>query len=300
MSMGQIPAKQWLPGDAPVAVVILALNEAHHLEAMLRNISGWAQEVFLVDSFSADATVDIALAHGVHVVQRRFRGFGDQWNFALRTLPITARWTMKLDPDERLTEAFKAEARQRLRDADEAGFSVPIRLFFLGRPLAHVLRLTRLWRTGAASFSDVAANEHAHVDGAMGRLQGEIEHHDSPNLEHWLHKQNRYSTAEAAMRFHDRALADTPALFGTSLQRRMWLKRHFWKMPGRYVLLFWHHFLLLGAWRAGRVGWIWSRLRTEIFRMQEYKLLEMQMLGRVPAPLVFHAGTPDPRVEQYD
>ena len=207
MSVGQIAVKQWLPGDAPVAVVILALNEAHHLDAMLRNVSGWAQEVFLVDSFSADATVDIALAHGVHVVQRRFRGFGDQWNFALRTLPITARWTMKLDPDERLTQAFKAETRQRLRDADAAGFSVPIRLFFLGRPLAHVLRLTRVWRTGAASFSDVVANEHAHVDGAVGRLQGEIEHHDSPNLEHWLHKQNRYSTAEAAMRFRNQALA---------------------------------------------------------------------------------------------
>lgn len=300
MSHDQIPLKQWPRGDAPVAVVILALNEAHHLDAMLRNIEGWAQEVFLVDSFSADATVDIALAHGVHVVQRRFRGFGDQWNFALDTLPITARWTMKLDPDERLTEAFKAETRQRLRDADQAGFSVPIRLFFLGRPLAHVLRLTRLWRTGAARFSDVAANEHAHVEGTVARIEGEIEHHDSPNLEHWLHKQNRYSSAEAAMRYRDLALADTPTLSGTSLQRRMWLKRHFWKIPGRYVLLFWHHFLLLGAWRAGRVGWIWARLRTEVFRMQEYKFLEMQMLEGVPPPLVTHVGPPDARVEQYD
>jgi len=42
-------------------------------------------------------------------VQRRFRGFGDQWNFALRELPITAPWTMKLDPDERLSDTLKQE-----------------------------------------------------------------------------------------------------------------------------------------------------------------------------------------------
>jgi hypothetical protein len=34
--------------------------------------------------------VDIALRYGVRVVQRCFRGFGDEWNFALRTLPIMA------------------------------------------------------------------------------------------------------------------------------------------------------------------------------------------------------------------
>ena len=82
---------------------MIARNEAHNMEAVLDNIAGWAKEVFLVDSYSTDATVDIAVKHGVYVVQRRFRGFGDQWNFALSALPISAPWTMKLDPDERLT-----------------------------------------------------------------------------------------------------------------------------------------------------------------------------------------------------
>ena len=102
-----LPGGCWEPGILPVAVVMISLNEAHNLEAVLQNLSGWAQEVFLVDSYSADDTIDIALKHGVQVVQRRFRGFGDQWNFALRELPITAPWTMKLDPDERLTDELK-------------------------------------------------------------------------------------------------------------------------------------------------------------------------------------------------
>ena len=88
----------WQPGIAPVAVVMISLNEANNMEAVLENLKGWAQEVFLVDSYSQDETVDIALRHGVQVVQRGFHGFGEQWNFALEQLPITAHWTMKLDP----------------------------------------------------------------------------------------------------------------------------------------------------------------------------------------------------------
>lgn len=98
----------WQPGAAPVAVVMISLNEGHNLRAVCENLKGWAQEVFLVDSFSQDETVDIALEYGIHVVQRRFRGFGDQWNFALQELPISAPWTMKLDPDERLSDALKS------------------------------------------------------------------------------------------------------------------------------------------------------------------------------------------------
>ena len=64
--------------------------------------------------------MDIALRHGVYVVQRKFDGFGDQWNFALQ-LPIAAPWTMKLDPDERLTDELKAgPSRPSLRMTPKA------------------------------------------------------------------------------------------------------------------------------------------------------------------------------------
>src|SRR5205814_7810800 len=101
--------KAWQAGSVPVAVIMIPLNEAHNMESVLQNLKGWAQEVYLVGSYSSDGTVDIALGLGVSVVQRRFRGFGDQWSFALRELPITAPWTMKLDPDERLSATLTRE-----------------------------------------------------------------------------------------------------------------------------------------------------------------------------------------------
>lgn len=299
MSEGADAAPRWAPGSAPVAVIMIALNEAHHMEAVLANLRGWAQEVFLVDSYSGDGTVDIALKHGVHVVQRAFRGFGDQWNFALRELPVTALWTMKLDPDERITEDLKREIIEATRSASVGGFSCAIRLFFMGRPLPIRLRLTRLWRTGAARFSDVAANEHAQVDGSIATLISDIEHHDSPDLHHWLDKQNRYTTAEAVAAYEGRKLAAEPRLLGTAFERRMWLKTHYTKLPFRYLAMFLYHYLWLGAWRAGWVGYAWSRLRCDVYRIWEYKLREMRISGRLPVQRPPGPGKSDPRVPQY-
>ena len=201
---------QWTPGKVPIAVVMISLNESHNMEEVIQNLKGWAHEVFLVDSYSSDSTLDIALKHGVRVVQRSFRGFGDQWNFAANELPINAPWTMKLDPDERLTDDLKQEIGSAIAcDAFDA-YSCHIRLFFMERGLPIRLNLTRVWRTGSATFASVQANEHALVRGSTGRLASEIEHHDSPDLEHWLNKQNRYTTAEAVVAYTKGALADVP------------------------------------------------------------------------------------------
>lgn len=285
---------------APVAVVMIALNEGHNMEAVLRNLAGWAQEVFLVDSLSRDETVDIALRHGVHVAQRAFRGFGDQWNFALGALPIRAPWTMKLDPDERLSDELKRSIVAAIEVDEADGFSVERRLWFMTRSLPVKHRGVRIWRTGTCRFSDVRVNEHPIVDGVVRRVAGELEHHDSPDLEHWIDKQNRYSTAEAIGTHLGSKLAAEPRLFGTALERRMWVKKHFMKIPFRYQMMFLYHYLFLGAWRAGWVGYAWSRLRCEVYRMWEYKLREIRITGRLPLKRAIGPGQPDPRVPQYD
>lgn len=287
-------------GSVPVAIVMISLNEGHNIRSALQSVAGWAQEVFLVDSFSADDTVTIALEYGVCIVQRPFAGFGDQWNFAISSLPITAPWTMKLDPDERLTEAIKLEIEGALRKDAFDGFFLKLRLFFMGRPLPVRLNLLRLWRSGSAKMTEVSVNEHLVVNGTVGQLNADIEHHDSPDLDHWLEKQNRYTTAEAVIAYNRSALADTPRLLGTPLQRRMWLKKNFYRMPGRYLALFLYHLLFQGVWRAGWVGITWCHLRVMVMRLVEYKRREMQLTGRMPVKRYYGLGKPDARVRQFE
>lgn len=292
--------KKWAKGDIPIAVVLISLNEGHNMEGVLENLKGWAQEVFLVDSYSQDDTVEIALSYGVHVVQRRFRGFGDQWNFAMRELPITAPWTMKLDPDERISNELKDSIGSALHIAHYQAFEVRRYLYFLGKRLPVSHDILRLWCTGYCKFSDVAVNEHPIVHVQAYLLEGALEHHDSPNLHHWFIKQNRYTTSEAEWQYLGKELSVEPRFFGNALQRRMWLKKYFWHFPLRYVLLFSYHYLVLGAWRAGRTGFYWAQLRTFVYRQWEMKSYEMSISGLLYKNIPESPGVPDSRVTQFD
>lgn len=297
--MSDAQRRVWSPGSAPVAIVMISLNEAHNMEAVLQNLQGWAQEIFLVDSYSRDATIDIALAYGAHVVQRPFRGFGGQWNFAVNDLPITAPWTMKVDPDERLSDELKSEIEKALSRNDCDGLTVLRRWWFMDKPLPIHDRILRVWRTRTCRFSDVSVNEHPQVDGRQCEVAGELEHHDSPDLDHWFEKQNRYSTAEAINAVKGGEMAAGPKLFGTRLERRMWLKRRLQRLPFASLLMFFYYWLWMGAWRAGRVGFIASRLWADNWRFRAYKRYEIERTGRLPVKRAYGSGEPDPRVPQY-
>lgn len=253
------------------------------MRAVLENVAGLAQEIFLVDSFSTDDTVEIALEFGVNVVQRPFTGFGDQWNFAVCELPISAPWTMKLDPDERITPTLAKSLRKALSRCDFDGYTVDRRLWFMGRALPVRQRILRIWRTGTCRFSDVLVNEYPVIAGSVGHVSGDLDHYDSPDLHHWFEKQNGYTTAEATIAFERRNLAAVPAIFGSALQRRMWLKRAYKFVPLRHLLMFLYCYLWLGAWRTGRAGFIWARLRADVYRFIDYKVAEMKLRQRSPA-----------------
>jgi len=297
----KIKYTQWLAGKAPVAVVMISLNEGHNMAEVIHNLKGWAQEVFLVDSYSVDQTVDIALANGVHVVQRRFQGFGDQWNFALNALPINAPWVMKLDPDERLTDEFKESIIRITSENNCQGIIIKRRLWFMGTVLPISQEILRIWKTGTCQFTKAKVNEHPIVSGPTKLSAGYIEHHDSPNLDHWVAKQNNYSTAEAFSLYEGQPFDIEPKIFGDELQRRMWLKKNFWKIPGRYLILYLYHLIVLGSWRAGKIGMIWAHLRTEVYQMCEYKKIEIERSGKkIFLKIPINSGKPDSRVKQYE
>lgn len=285
---------------APLAIVMITLNEGHNMRSVLDNVTPWAEEVWIVDSYSRDDTVSIALEYGANVVQRRFRGFGDQWNFALRELPVKAEWTMKLDPDERLADELKQSIEANISDDTCDGMWLVRRLWFMGRPLGVKQKILRVWRTGRAHFTDVAVNEHPIVEGNTIEVSGEMEHRDSPDLDHWLAKQNSYSTAEAIIAHQKGDLAAEPKLLGTPLERRMWIKRNFYHFPFRYLALFLYSYFITGAFRAGKAGYMWARLRVDIKRHTEYKIKEITMTGQLPEKRLGGSGEIDGRVRQFD
>lgn len=264
-----------------LAVLFITLNEEYHIGAAIDNVKDIASEIWVVDSGSTDKTVAVAEAKGAKVVFHKFENFGAQWNFALN-LPIKSAWTMKMDPDERLGRELKAQIADAISKGDSDGYSFRRVLYFMGRKLGSMTNeVVRIWKTGQCKFTDVAVNEHPIVDGKVAHLEGLMEHYDSRDLHQWVEKQNRYSSLEAIRWFKGDANAARPKLFGNSLERRMWLKVAFFRLPFRYIVLFIYYYFVKGLWKSGYEGRAFIRYRIWNWRLREDKVREMRNVGRL-------------------
>ncbi len=291
-----------------LSVIILTFNEEANLAAALDSVKGWAAEVFVVDSYSTDRTVDIALereADGVHVVQHRFENYSAQWNWALTHLPISQPWVLKLDADERATEAFRREVDARVLNAEpeEDAFIVHWRLIFMGRWLKwgglYPNGNIRLWRRGKGRFERRAVNEHLLVDGKVGVITAPIDHHDYKSLGHWIDRHNRYSAMEARALMGGNVTGQTePRLFGRPSQRRMWLRQWYYRMPGRTVFYFLYRYFLRLGLLDGVAGFRFAFLHATFMYWIDLKRDEYLATKELPVVLWPPRGTPHPVVAQ--
>ena len=291
---------------ADIAIVILTFNEEANLPAALDSVRGWASEVFVVDSFSTDSTVDIALERagdGVHVVQHAFLDYSKQWNWALTSLPIRSAWTLKLDADEGVTDAFKLEVDQIIANASPGLEGVYFRrLFhFMGKPLywggVSSNYVMHLWRTGKAVFEDRAVNEHALVRGETQRIGSFVEHHDFKSLADWIDKHNRYSSIEARCFIEGNVTGEvTPRIFGSPDERRMWWRRAFWAMPCRTLLYFLYRYLARLGCLDGTAGLRYCYLHAAYRYWTTLKVAEYDLRGVMPEVRWAARGEPHPTV----
>ena len=95
----------------PVSVIVPIKNEAENLPRCLDSVA-WADQIFVVDSQSADGSQRIAEKLGARVVQFEFNGtWPKKKNWALEHLPLRNDWVFILDADEVLPATAEAEFR---------------------------------------------------------------------------------------------------------------------------------------------------------------------------------------------
>lgn len=268
-----------------LSVIFITKNEEFHIGNAIDSVTDLAEQIFVVDSGSSDGTVRLAKEKGAVVFEHPFKNFGDQWNWALDNCPIKSEWTMKMDPDERLSESLKKDIAKICSEKnDVTGLEFDRVLWFMGKRIPSWRdRVLRVWRTGQCRFTDVAVNEYPLVKGRVIRLQGLMEHLDSRDLHHWVEKQNKYTTAEALRRLRGEPMAQMPKLFGSRLERRMWIKKLFFKLPFRYGLMFCHLYFGKRLFLLGRTGLECALLRMWSRRLIEQKMVEAITTGRMPS-----------------
>lgn len=185
-----------------LSVIVITRNG----EAWIRRCLGsaaWADEIVVLDSGSTDRTVDICRELGATVqVTEDWPGHGPQKNRALDR--ARGDWVLSLDHDEWVTAELREEIERTLASpGDRAAFVIPRRSSFCGRFMRHSGwwpdYVTRLFRRGAARFSEDHMHDRLIVNGATGRLSQPVMHEAITDLDQMIAKMNAYSSASAVM-----------------------------------------------------------------------------------------------------
>jgi glycosyltransferase involved in cell wall biosynthesis len=278
-------------GTIAVSVIIATRNEAKNLPRCLEALREFA-EVYVIDSQSSDETVEIARAYGAKVVQFHYRGgWPKKRQWAMDTLPISNHWILLLDADEIVTPELAAEIRAAIQNPMLNGYFIILQTCFMGRALHHGdvgLWKLALFRRGKGRFecrlreqdvsmADMEIHEHVVAEGVTARLGQPIIHRNVDSLSRYIQKHDEYSNWEARVLLQRRDDNELPAtLWGTQAQRRRWLKKKLFAIPGSPILLFLYRYLFRLGFLDGVPGLIYCGFQAIQMFHTKAKIYELR------------------------
>lgn len=187
---------------ARLSAYILAYNQAHKIKAAIDSVQ-FADEIVLVDSYSTDATAEIAKNLGARVVQVEFKGFGDLRNQAISHCQY--EWILSIDSDERCTPEAQAEIQTIIQASDaKDAYLVPRKNIFMNRWIKHSwpypnYRQPQLFKKQAMRYTLEPVHEgYEMLPGkTLAKMQQAIWQIPFVSLTEMLEKTNRYSSLGA-------------------------------------------------------------------------------------------------------
>ena len=277
-----------------LSVIILTYNEELHIRRCLENVAPVAKEVFIIDSFSTDRTLDIAREFGnVHILQNRWENnYARQFNWGLEHADITTQWVLRLDADEYLMPELVTELREKLPGlpGDVTGIIFNRRHIFMGKWMRrgiYPVKLLRVFRYGKGMCEQRLMDEHIQLtEGHAVEFEHDFCDHNLNNLSWFCHKHVNYAIREAVdlldIELDLTGAAETDdhkEISPQALAKRM--KKHkyaqqplFW----RSFAYFCYRYFLKGACLDGKIGFIWTFLQGWWYRtLADAKVLEIKL-----------------------
>lgn len=182
-----------------LSAVVITRNEASNIVECLQCLD-FADEVVVLDNGSTDGTRELARSLGAKVFEAAdWPGFGIQKNRALDL--STGTWVLSIDADERVSADLRQAILKVISGDAPDVFRFPRLSSYCGQYMRHSGwypdHVVRLFRRGAARFSEDLVHERLLVNGAVGLIDVPLLHLSFPNFESVLDKVNRYSSAGA-------------------------------------------------------------------------------------------------------
>lgn len=264
-----------------LSVIILTYNEELHIARCLDNVSPIAKEIFIIDCYSTDNTLEIAAKYpNVTILQNKWVNYATQFNWALENAPVKTDWVLRLDADEYLTEELKTEMEKKIPvlDNDVAGIVLPLRRVFLGRIIRrgmNQVRLLRMFRYGKARSEVRFMDEHIELlEGHTVEFDNEFADDNLNNLSWWTQKHIGYAIREAVdlldMEYDltGSAAKDEKLVISEQAKTKRMTKHKYSKQPlfwRSFAYFIYRYFFKLG-FLEGREGFLWHFLQGWWYR----------------------------------
>lgn len=266
-----------------ISVLILTKNEETNIAACLDSVA-WSDDVVVFDSFSTDATVDMARSKGAKVVQHRFESYGKQREAARTMVRYRHPWVFALDADEQPDAALISEMQAAAASGERkfCAFRMRRKDFMFGkwikRSSLYPSWFIRFYLHDRIKYEPRCVHEYPTVEGACGSFDGHIIHNTfSKGFSEWIDRHNRYSSLEAVELLRETVSAKIKisSIFASDpVRRRRALKALSYRLPMRPLLRFLYMYLLRMGFLDGHVGYQYCKLISEYQRLIDLKVLE--------------------------
>lgn len=270
-----------------ITVIILTFNEEQNIGVVLDSLEGVTKNIFVVDSYSTDGTVDILKKRGIVYEKRKFITYSNQRNWAQRKSPFNTEWVLHLDADEPISQEL-AEWLKNLNEESVSrvnGFMFSRRTIFMGKWIRHGGQYPnfhlRLFKKSHGHCEDKDYDQHFVVEGTVKKVpKVDIINTVASNLDDFVLSHNRWSNLEARETLKGVEKGDvTPSVLGNPIERRRWLKVNVFERSPRLVRAFiyflYRYFIRLG-FLDGKEGLIFLTLQTLWFRfLVDAKIYEL-------------------------
>lgn len=276
-----------------LTVVILTFNEELHIHRSISSANQVAKRVIIVDSFSTDRTVQIALESGAEVFQNPFVNQAQQFQWAMDNGGITTGWTMRMDADEYLTDELIHEIEGRLSTLHQetSGIVLKRQVHFMGQWIRHggyyPIHLLRIWRTGHAVIEQRWMDEHILLTrGTSITFKHDFVDDNLNSLTWWTAKHNDYATREAVdilsrkYTFQDGDLSTGTKGNAKQTTTKRWYKNNLYlRLPLflRAFLYFQFRYWIKLGFLDGQRGLVWHFLQGFWYRfLVDAKILQIE------------------------
>ena len=284
--------------DKPsIAVIVLTFNESVHLPRALDHVRGFAREIFVIDSFSTDNTVELARSGGATVLQNPFKYQAQQFCWALENAPVTSEWVMRLDADEVVEADLAEEIKARLPTLppDVTGINLNRKTIFQGKFIRYggryPLTLLRIWRHGKARIEDRWMDEHIYLtEGRAVTFRGGFADWNLFDLTAFTAKHNAYASREALDVLNNQLhlFDEQVALTSTATAKQAKIKRFFKESVYNRIpfevsalLYFLFRYIFQFGFLDGRRGLVYHALQGFWYRfLVGAKLRELELAAK--------------------